>query len=152
MAGKFWFSANMPFSNDHKCWTQLHKTMKICQNVPHMYILKGKQCEKILVSFHSRVVKQKSGKSRKKFIVFVSSFWVLRENLSENEAKLLILQNISFLMILARKFWAFEQRSISNGHKFWTQLPKRPWNASKICIISTYQIKIQNCLTPPEYG
>ena len=40
---KYWFSVNMPSTKGHNYWTQLPTTMKFCQNVPHMYILKAKK-------------------------------------------------------------------------------------------------------------
>ena len=40
---KYWFSVNMPSQKGHNYWTQPPKTMKFCQNVPHMYILKVKK-------------------------------------------------------------------------------------------------------------
>ena len=41
-----------PFQNGHKYWTQLPIAMKICQNMPHIYILKAKtfQVWKIIIN------------------------------------------------------------------------------------------------------
>ena len=38
---KLGFLVNMPFQKSHKYWMQLPTTMKFCENLPHMYILKG---------------------------------------------------------------------------------------------------------------
>ena len=38
---KYWFSVNVPSQNSHNYSTQQPKTMKLCQNVPHMYIFKA---------------------------------------------------------------------------------------------------------------
>ena len=40
---KLWFSANMPSQSGHICCMQPPTTMKLCQNVPHMCILKTKK-------------------------------------------------------------------------------------------------------------
>ena len=43
---------NVPSKNTHEYQTQLLKTMKFCQNVPYMYILKVK---KFIVSAYLRL-------------------------------------------------------------------------------------------------
>ena len=53
------------------------------------------------------------------------SLWVLCQNLSKNEAKLLILWHIPFLRVLARKFWFNVWNApCQNGNRFWTKLAR----------------------------
>ena len=57
------------------------------------------------------------------FNIFAPSLWVLCQNLSENESKLLILLHIQFLRVLTRKSWFSTNMLYQNGHGFWTQPP-----------------------------
>ena len=45
------------------------------------------------------------------------------ENLSENEAKFLILEQTRFLRVLTRKDWFSVNMPSTKGHNYWTQLP-----------------------------
>ena len=66
---KYWFSVNMPSTKGHNYWTQLPTTMKSCQNVPHMYILKANKLQVCTNIRKSRFGNfwQKKGRNRGKF-------------------------------------------------------------------------------------
>ena len=59
------------------------------------------------------------------YVVFilVLAIKVFCENLSENEAELLILEHIQYLRVLTRKLWFLANMQPQKGHKFWRQLP-----------------------------
>ena len=108
---KYWFSVNMPSTKGHNYWTQLPTTMKFCQNVPHMYILKARKFQvwkniimPRLGNFGQKIggIREISSSSprgvrkwnflKSNFLnIFLLSKWVLCQNLSQNEANLLIL-------------------------------------------------------------
>ena len=108
---KYWFSVNMPSTKGHNYWTQLPTTMKFCQNVPHMYILKAKKFQVWKYISKSRLGNfwPKIGEigenlrffflrgqnlkifEIKFFNIFLLSKLVLYQNLSQNKGSLLIL-------------------------------------------------------------
>ena len=60
------------------------------------------------------------------------------ENLSENEARLLILEQIQFLRVLTRKLRFSVNMWSQKGHKYWKQSYLQPWNVSQMCHIYEY--------------
>ena len=58
------------------------------------------------------------------FDIFVLLIKVFCENLSENKAKFLILEQTQYFRVLTRIYWFSVNMPSQKGHNYWTQPPK----------------------------
>ena len=133
----------MPSQKGHKYWTQLPTTIKLCQIVPHMDILKANKFH-VWKTNRVQIVKllAKNRGNRRKFEVFLRGgskferFWNLTYSTYlyfQNRCCVKIwvkMKQISWFygVFCFNKFWPEEFYSSCNapyqiGHKVWTQPP-----------------------------
>jgi len=89
------------------------------------------------------------------FDIFVLLIWVFCENLSENEAKSLILEQTRFLRVLTRKYWFSVNMPSTKGHNYWTQLPttmKFCQNVPHMYILKAKKFQVWKNISKPRLG